>query len=81
MLCVCLTIFALDMFLILVVGLSNGLPIVQVLFIYFIYFYIYMSLLICLIMHPVIVHCVRRKIARKISKGVALQQFIERLLQ
>lgn len=42
-LCVCLTILALDMFLILVVGLSNGLPIVQVLFIFFYLFSIYES--------------------------------------
>lgn len=64
-LCVCLTILALDMFLILVVGLSNGLPIVQVLFIFFFICFLYMSLLICLILHRCIVHCVRRKESRK----------------
>lgn len=64
-LCVCLTILALDMFLILVVGLSNGLPIVQVLFIFFFICFLYMSLLICLILHRCIVHYVRRKESRK----------------
>lgn len=34
-------------------------------FIYFFIYFLYMSLLICLILHRCIVHCVRRKESRK----------------